>query len=100
MVSICFAGGLIRTNGGFVCVYPDPPLVIVIPVTTPPLIVAVAVAVVVPTPTLTSGIVEYPTPPVLREIEVIVPAVETIAVADAPTVSSGLTNVILLSNLL
>ena len=44
-----------------------------IPVTTPPLIVAVAVAVVVPRPMLTSGTVEYPTPPVVREIDVIVP---------------------------
>ena len=37
-----------------------------------------------PIPTLTSGAVEYPTPPLLIVIEEMVPAVETTAVAAAP----------------
>ena len=69
-------------------------MVIVIPVTTPLEIVAVAVAVVDPIPTLTSGVVEYPTPPLLIVIEVIVPAEETTAVAAAPVTTTGFTNFI------
>ena len=65
-----------------------------IPVTTPLVIVAVAVAVVDPIPTLTSGAVEYPTPPLLIVIEEIVPAVETTAVAAAPVTTTGFTNLI------
>ena len=74
-------------------VYPVPGLLIATPVTTPPLIVAVAVALVDPIPTLTSGVVEYPTPPVERTIEDIVPAEETTAVAAAATVTSEETKV-------
>ena len=63
--------------------------------TTPPLIVAVAVALVdvSVSPMLTSGVVEYPTPPVERTIEDIVPAVDTTAVAAAATVTVGETKV-------
>ena len=60
--------------------------------TVPLEIVAVAVAVVDPIPTLTSGVVEYPTPPSLIVIEVIVPAEETTAVAAAPVTTTGFTN--------
>ena len=93
--SVCCAGGPIKTKGGFVDVYPDPGLVIVIPVTTPLPIVAVAVAVIDPIPTLTSGVVEYPTPPLLIVIEVMVPAAETTAVAAAPVTTIGFTNLLL-----
>ena len=65
--------------------------------TTPLEIVAVAVAVVDPIPTLTSGVVEYPTPPSLIVIEVIVPADETTAVAAAP-VTTGVLALYLQSN--
>ena len=60
----------------------------VIPVTTPLVIVAVAVAVVDPIPILTSGVVEYPTPPVPPiEIRMIpfLPSDLINAVAAAPT---------------
>ena len=90
--SVCSAGGPIKTKGGFVVVYPLPGLVMVTPVTTPLVIVASAVAVTDPTPILTSGVVEYPTPPLLMVIEVIVPAEETTAVAAAPVTTTGFTN--------
>ncbi len=82
-------GGPIRTLGGVEVVYPAPGLLIATPVTTQPLIVAIAVALVLPTPMLTSGVVEYPTPPVERTIEDIVPAADTTAVAAADTVTVG-----------
>ena len=71
-------------------VYPVPGAVIVTPVTTPAVRDATAVALnVLPNPTgfpmVTSGVVEYPTPPLDNEIDVIVPAAETLAVAAAPT---------------
>ena len=63
---------------------------IVTPVTTPAVRDATAVALnVLPNPTglpiVTSGVVEYPTPPSDNVIDVIVPATETLAVAAAPT---------------
>ena len=84
------AGGPIRTTGGLVKVYPVPGAEIVTLVTTPAVIDATAVAhKVLPNPTgfciVTSGVVEYPTPPPDNTMDDIVPAIETLAVAAAPT---------------
>ena len=89
-VSVNRVGGSMRTAGGFVDVYPVPGPVTVIVFTTPAEIVDVADHLSVdPSPTglckVTTGADEYPKPPLVISIELIVPADETIAVAAAAT---------------
>ena len=86
-------GASIKTAGVSVVPYPEPPSVIVIESTTPEEIVAVALAlVVVPSPTgdciTTRGAEVYPKPPSEMVIADIVPAEETVAVANAGTIES------------
>ena len=82
-------GGVIRTVGTLVFVYPTPGLVIATPVTVPaaPIVTEPNACVVVPMPTvdaiLTVAVV-YPTPPSEITIEEIDPIPETTAVAAAP----------------
>ena len=71
--------------------YPTPPLVMVTDVTLPDEIEAVAVAIVeTPSvdPIVTVGDTVYPRPSLVIEILEIVPAIDTIAVPEAPTILS------------
>ena len=85
--------------------YPTPGVITLIAVTIPEEINASAVAltgIVVPIATefwmTTVGAVVYPTPPSEIWTEVIVPAIETIVVAEAPTLGSCGINVTLFWN--
>ena len=91
--SLVGVGIVIRTSGGLVLVYPVPGDVTVIAETASPVRVDVTDAlVVVPNPTgvpmMTLGAAVYPVPPELTTTEDIVPAADTTAVADAPTILS------------
>ena len=82
-----------NTMGGFVDAYPVPPDTTLTLVTTPAVTPAVAVA-VEPTPvgeeivTETDVTPSYPSPPSTSENDVIIPLVEMIADAEAPTLVS------------
>ena len=98
-------GGVINTGGTLVLVYPLPTSPTDIAVTFPPLTVAVADALtVVPKPTglatVTVGACVYPTPAFVMSKDEIVPAMDTKAVADAPTIESWDVMVILFWNVL
>jgi hypothetical protein len=90
-VSDVNTGGSIKTIGGFVEVYPDPGPIILNELTYPEIIIDDTIA-VDPNPIgdcmVTIGLFVYPYPPFERIIEEIVPAADTIAVADAPEIVS------------
>ena len=89
--SVLNSGKSIITWGGVKLEYPKPGFVIVNAVTVPLVIVAVAVAVVpIPTPIEGGALIltvalAYPLPAFVISNDVIFPADDTIAVADAPT---------------